>query len=179
MSLEVGQSLYEQVAAVILAARSRVRSAVNQEMVLTYWQVGRLIVEDEQAGEAKAAYGKAVLEGLAARLTGDFGKGFDARNLRNMRQFYLTFPIWNALRTELSWTHYRLLLKVESEAARSWYMVEAASEGWSTRALERQIGSFYDERILSSQDGRAVRSDAELVAGLRQLEESVTGMEDV
>jgi hypothetical protein len=113
------ESLYEKVSVLILAARSRVRSAVNQAMVLTYWQVGRLIVEDEQEGEVRAEYGKAILDELAKRLTANFGKGFTTTNLRYMRQFYLVFPNCHALRDELSWTHYRLLLKVESEAARS------------------------------------------------------------
>jgi predicted nuclease of restriction endonuclease-like (RecB) superfamily len=160
MTLGSRGSLYEQVAALIVAARSRVRSVVNQEMVLTYWQVGRLIVEDEQAGKERAEYGKAVLEMLAERLTAEFGKGFDGSSLRRMRQFYQAFPNCAALRHDLSWTHYRLLLKVERETARSWYMTEAATEGWSTRALERQINSFYYERILSSQDGGPVRSEA-------------------
>jgi predicted nuclease of restriction endonuclease-like (RecB) superfamily len=160
MTLRSRGSLYEQVAELIVAARSRVRSVVNQEMVLTYWQVGRLIVEDEQAGEVRAEYGKAVLEALAERLTAEFGKGFDMTNLRYMRRFYKLFPIQDAVRPELSWTHYRLLLKVESETARSWYMTEAATEGWSTRALERQINSFYYERILSSRDRVPVRSEA-------------------
>jgi DUF1016 N-terminal domain len=160
MTLGSRGSLYEQVAALIVAARSRVRSVVNQEMVLTYWQVGRLIVEDEQAGKERAEYGKAVLQVLAERLTAEFGKGFTVNNLRYMRQFYSLFPNHHALRDDLSWTHYRLLLKVERETARSWYMTEAATEGWSTRALERQINSFYYERILSSQDGGPVRSEA-------------------
>jgi predicted nuclease of restriction endonuclease-like (RecB) superfamily len=160
MTLQAVDALYSRVAGLITEARSQVRSAVNQVMVLTYWRVGQLIVEDEQGGELRAEYGKAVLEGLAERLTVEFGKGFDARNLRNMRQFYVLFPNWNAVRTDLSWTHYRLLLKVESEVARSWYMTESATEGWSTRALERQINSFYYERLLSSQESEPVRSEA-------------------
>jgi predicted nuclease of restriction endonuclease-like (RecB) superfamily len=167
MSLENRQSLYESVSALIAAARSRVRSTVNQEMVQTYWGIGRLIVEDEQAGEAKAEYGKAILEILSARLTAEYGKGFDSSSLRRMRQFYQQFPNCAALRHELSWTHYRLLLKIDSEPARLWYMAEAANEGWSTRALERQINSFYYERILSSRDEVPVRSEA--ATNTRQL----------
>jgi predicted nuclease of restriction endonuclease-like (RecB) superfamily len=129
-------------------------------MVMTYWQIGQMIVEDEQSGEAKPEYGKAVLQGLSQRLSQDFGRGFDVSNLRYMRRFYLTFPIRDALRPDLSWTHYRLLLKVENATARQWYMQEAGSEGWSTRALERQINSFYYERLLSSQDESPVRAEA-------------------
>jgi DUF1016 N-terminal domain len=165
--LDAQNFLYEQISALILQARSRVRSTVNQEMVRTYWQVGQLIVEKEQAGDIRAEYGKAVLEGLADRLTVNFGKGFTVNNLRYMRQFYLVFPNHHALRDELSWTHYRLLLKVESEVVRAWYVNEAAAEGWSTRALERQINSFYYERILSSQDVGPVRSEA--AENLREL----------
>ena len=97
-------------------------------------------------------YGKALLATLADSLTREFGSGFDERNLRNMRAFFLQFPIRNALRSELSWTHYRLLLRVDSATARQWYLLEAASQNWSTRVLERQIGSLSYERLLSSQD---------------------------
>jgi predicted nuclease of restriction endonuclease-like (RecB) superfamily len=165
--LDAQNFLYEQISELILQARSRVRSTVNQEMVQTYWQVGQLIVEEEQAGEVRAEYGKAILEGLADRLTAKFGKGFDASNLRRMRQFYQAFPICGAVRHKLSWTHYRFIIRVENEVARSWYMTEAANEGWSTRSLERQINSFYYERILSSQDVGPVRSEA--AENLREL----------
>ncbi len=99
----------------------------------------RLIIEDEQRGETRAEYGKAVLKNLSEQLTQQFGKGFTVRNLRNMRDFYSKFPKRHALRTELSWTHYRTLLRIDDEAARNWYMMnEAVSENWSSRALERQ-----------------------------------------
>lgn len=97
---------------------------------------------------------------LAKALTAEFGKGFDERNLRHMRGFYQAFPIWNAVRTELSWTHYRTLLRVESGHARQWYMNEAATLNWSTRALERQIGTLYYERLLVSQDRPALKQEA-------------------
>ena len=116
----------------------------------TYWEIGRHIVEFEQGGETRAAYGKRLLADLADALTREFGKGFDERNLRNMRAFFQHFPIRNALRSELSWTHYRLLLRVESAAARQWYSQEAASQNWSTRVLERQIGSLSSGSPVSS-----------------------------
>jgi hypothetical protein len=94
-------------------------------MVLTYWQVGHLIVEHEQQGHQRAEYGKQVLQQLADELTGEFGKGFDVRNLRNMRMFYQAFPIRDALRTELSWTHYRALIRIEQPTARQRYLEEA------------------------------------------------------
>ena len=97
---------------------------------------------------------------LAERLSHEFGAGFDARNLRHMRSFFQAFPFWDAVRTELSWTHYRTLLRVDSEAARQWYMSEAIVQNWSSRALERQIGTLYYERLLSSQDKAAVQAEA-------------------
>ena len=93
-------------------------------------------------------------------MTLEFGKGFDERNLRHMRGFYQSFPIWDAVRTELSWTHYRTLLQVDSATARQWYMDEAVTQNWSTRALERQIGTLYYERLLASQDRTAVEQEA-------------------
>jgi predicted nuclease of restriction endonuclease-like (RecB) superfamily len=120
--------------------------------VQTYWQIGRHIVQFEQGGTARASYGKGLLDALARELTTDFGKGFDATNLRHMRNFYLSFPICDALRRELTWTHYRLLLRVDNSAARQWYVHEAAAQNWSTRILERQINSLYYERLLSSSD---------------------------
>lgn len=131
--------------------RKHVFQAINAAMVQTYWEIGRLIVEDEQQGQARAEYGKGVLKTLSTALTNEFGKGFDVRNLSNMRSFYQAYPIWNAVRTELSWTHYRTLLKVENEQARQWYINEAIQQAWSARALERQIGVLYYERLLATQ----------------------------
>jgi hypothetical protein len=103
--------VYQQVRAVLASARDRAWQAVNTAMVDAYWEVGRIIVEEEQAGKGRADYGKRVLEELSVRLTADFGKGFDPSNLRNMRMFFLVYPIRDALRHELSWTHYRHLLR--------------------------------------------------------------------
>ncbi len=141
-------------------SRQRLQQTVNGAMVQTYWQVGCLIVEDEQQGESRASYGKQVLKQLSKVLTTEFGKGFDLTNLRKMRQFYLTFPIRDALRTELSWTHYRTLIRIENEQARQWYLNESIEQAWSARALERQIGVLYYERLLSSKDGEAVKKEA-------------------
>jgi len=106
-------------------ARGQVRQAVNSVMVQSYWQIGCLILEHEQQGESRAAYGKQQLQTLSQQLTERLGKGFDVRNLRNMRAFYHAFPNRNALRTELSWTHYRSLLRIENASAREWYLQEA------------------------------------------------------
>ena len=126
----------------------------------TCWEIGRHIVEFEQQGADRAAYGVRLIPRLAESLTGEFGRGFDASNLRYMRLFYLAFPIRDALRHELSWTHYRNLLRVDGEQARHWYMNEAADQNWSTRALDRQIGTLYYERLLASRDRDPVRQEA-------------------
>jgi predicted nuclease of restriction endonuclease-like (RecB) superfamily len=144
----------------IQTARQKALRAVDAVQVQTCWEIGRHIVEFEQAGSGRVEYGSRLLEVLASTLTGEFGRGFDASNLRYMRLFYQAFPIRDALRHELSWTHYRTLLRVESEPARQWYMLEAASQGWTTRALERQIGTLYYERLLSSSDRAAVEKEA-------------------
>ena len=96
---------------------------------------------------------------LSEKLTAEFGKGYNERNLRYMRQFYLTFPKWNAVRAELSWTHYRSLMRVQDEDAREFYLEEAVKAGWSSRQLERQINSFYYQRILKSRDKNSVRDE--------------------
>ena len=145
----------------IQEARQQVLRSVDAVQVRTCWEIGRHIVEFEQGGTGRAEYGKRLLEVLARDLTAEFGKGFDASNLRYMRLFYQAFPIRDALRHELSWTHYRLLLRVESEQARQWYMNEAAGQGWSTRSLDRQIGTLYYERLLASTDRVAVEQEAQ------------------
>lgn len=106
-------------------------------------------------------YGKRLLPMLAGQLTAEFGKGFDERNLRHMRAFFQAFPIWDAVRSELSWTHYRLLTRVAKEEARQWYMHEAAEQNWSSRALERQMSTLFYERLLLSQDKAAVATEAQ------------------
>ncbi len=128
-------------------------------MVQAYWEIGRSIVE-EQGGEERAEYGNALIINLSEKLTADYGKGFDERNLRFMRRFYTTFPIRNALRSELAWTHYRLLCKVKDEDARLWYMNEAANEHWSSRQLDRQISTLYYERLLASREKEPVIEEA-------------------
>jgi len=153
--------LLRSLRSLIQQARAQALRAVDAIQVHTYWQVGRHIVEFEQGGERRAAYGKRLLPELATALTVEFGKGFDERNLRHMRSFYLAFPIWDAVRSELSWTHYRLILRVQDAKARAWYVNEAAIQNWSSRALERQIGTLYYERLLLSQDKDAVVAEAQ------------------
>ncbi len=139
MSFDLNQQhLLDEIKQVIEKARGQVKQTVNTAMVQAYWQIGRLIVEQEQQGKVRAEYGRAQLKQLSEQLSNDYGKGFDVGNLRNMRQFFLTYPICDAVRSELSWTHYRTLMRIESPSAREWYQQEAISQNWSARALERQ-----------------------------------------
>ncbi len=175
----VRHKFYESVAEVLRVARSNVYRAVNFAMVEAYWHVGRMIVEEEQQGKERAEYGAFLIKNLSINLTEEFGKGFTEPNLWNFRQFYLCFPNWHtlcaeskadkkdsdgascpeilyALRRELTWTHYRLLMRVEKPEARAWYLNEAADQNWSTRTLERQINSLYYERLHMSRDKKPV-----------------------
>ncbi len=152
-------ALVSQVAQIIRDARQTAYRAVNFTMVLAYWNIGKLIVEDELHWE-RADYGKAVLRNLSQRLTKEFGKGFDERELRKMCQFYRCFEIRDTLRPELSWSHYRRLISVENQAARQWYMNEAADSVWSTRQLDRQISTLYYDRLLASLNKKVVVDEA-------------------
>lgn len=153
-------NLYQEVQKILQLARQTAYKAVNFAMVSAYWQIGKVITEDELQHK-RAGYGKSVLRNLAMRLTEEFGKGFDERELRKMCQFYRTFPIRDALRPELSWSHYRKLISVEDEKARQWYMNEAASQVWSTRQLDRQISTLYYERLALSTNKQSVVEEAE------------------
>ncbi len=150
---------YKAVKEILESARRNAYRAVNFTMVQAYWNIGKLIVEEEQRGRARAGYGEYLLKDLSQRLTKDFGKGFDYSNIKNMRQFYLIFPIGDALRSQLSWTHYRLLMRIEKETARNFYIDECIVNNWSTRQLERQINSFYYERLLASRDKKMVQAE--------------------
>ena len=140
--------LLRSVRQIIETARKKVYRCSNTILLEMYWQIGRLIVEDEQKGANRAQYGKATLKHLSQALTLEFGKGFDERNLNNMRAFYRAFPIWNAVRTELSWTHYRIISRVEKEEQRMQYVNHCIEGNWNTRTLQRNIDSFYLGRVL-------------------------------
>lgn len=154
-SLVVETKLFERVREILDEAKNRVARSVNTEMVQAYWRIGQAIVEHEQHGKERADYGKQLIESLSVQLRKGGLKGFSKNNLWYMRQFYSIYPEkLHALRGELSWTHYRLLLKVDSNAAREFYETEAAEANWSTRELERQINSFFFERTAASKEKR-------------------------
>lgn len=139
----------------MINARNKVYSTANFAMIEAYWNIGKKIIE-KQGGKDKAEYGLGLIKELSTQMTKDVGKGFTVTNLKYMRQFYLTFPNGHALRGELSWTHYRSLMRVENEKARNFYLEEAIKSTWSTRQLDRQINSFFYERLLSSKNKEEV-----------------------
>jgi len=152
-------TLYQNIRTTILNAKSKVATMVNSTIVKTYWQIGKYIVEEEQQGAERATYGKALISNLAEKLTQEFGTAYSKRNLLYMKKFYLLFPKVNALRSELSWTHYRILSRVENSKARGFYIQETIENDWSTRALDRQVNSLYYERLLSSNERNAVKNE--------------------
>ncbi|MCX6181857.1 MAG: PDDEXK nuclease domain-containing protein [Bacteroidetes bacterium] len=142
------QNLLLAIKQIIETARAKAYRAVNTYLLESYWHIGKLIVEHEQHGSKRADYGKSLLKELAAELTREFGRGFDDSNLRNMRTFYLAFPICDALRHELSWTHYRTISRLDSEEKRLYYLNQSIDNGWNSRELERNINTLYFERTV-------------------------------
>ena len=154
--------LLADVRAIITQGQRRAAAAVNAEMVQTYWRIGERIVREEQGGEKRAAYGEGTLTQLGQQLSVEFGRGYSKRSLEMMRQFYLTYPKTNALRSQLAWTHYRILMRQEDPGPRSFYERMAVTGRWSSRELERQINSMLYERVGLS------RQPEELVGTLPQ-----------
>ncbi|MCT3918123.1 DUF1016 domain-containing protein [Elizabethkingia anophelis] len=140
---------------ILAQARMKAYQSVNSVMVEAYWLIGKRIVEEEQNGKKRAEYGEALLKNLSVALTKEFGKGFSSSNLRNFRQFYLTYSdpeICYTLCSKLTWSHNRLIMRIDSNAARNYYLKEASEQNWSVRVLERHINTFYYERLLSTQN---------------------------
>ena len=147
---------HDNIKQILQSARSKAQTAVNSAMVEAYWLIGKCIVEEEQQGDSKAKYGKRLMEELSKALTADFGKGFSYANLYNCRQFYLKFPEQEILYTlcrELSWSHLRLIMRVENTKALEYYCNESRTENWTVRQLERNIKSHSYPRVLSSHSG--------------------------
>jgi len=151
------ETIYDSVKQILEEARSTAYRTVNFAMVKAYWEIGRVIVEEEQKGSKRAEYGKSLMKSLSNKLTKEYGRGFNETNLKYMRQFYLAFPKSHSLRDKLTWTHYRLLLKIEREDSRQFYLQESIGSNWSTRELERQINSLLYERIALSRDKKKVK----------------------
>ncbi|RXK14580.1 hypothetical protein CP965_03805 [Halarcobacter mediterraneus] len=160
MSSLVNNQMIEEIRNLLINSRTQLQQSVNSIMVRTYWNIGRIIVEDEQNGEQRATYGKKQLEQISNTLSKEFGKGFDTTNLRNMRRLYLTFPIQETLSLKLSWSHYCKIMRIENKDARDWYIKESIENNWSIRVLSRQISKLYYERLLSSTDKKSLVNEA-------------------
>nr|MBF0223260.1 DUF1016 family protein [Desulfobulbaceae bacterium] len=147
------KTFFEDVRLILRKARQQSYVSVNSIMVQAYWDVGKRIVEEEQGGKERAVYGKGLIEALSRELGEEFGKGFSVANLKNFRQFYQAFPDVEksyALRSQLSWTHLRLIMRVKSDTARKYYLKDASEQNWSSRQLEREIKSMSYERLLKA-----------------------------
>lgn len=151
----IDKSFYNDIRTILQKARNKTYSAVNTAMVEAYWNIGKRIVEEEQKGKERADYGTHLIKNLSVELQEDFGKGFSVANLKNFRQFYLTFKDNKksyTLCSRLSWSHIRLIMRMDNLKMREYYLKEAKSQEWSVRQLQRNINSHYYERLLSSPD---------------------------
>lgn len=160
-----------EIKTILQQARQKAYAAVHAEMVWAYWQIGKRIVEEEQNGEQRAQYGQQIIQTLSDELTREFGRGFSSRSLREIRQFYLEFQDvekWRTLFAKLSWSHFQRVLKVQNEAARNYYLREAAENGWSVRILDRNISTLYYDRLLASQQPEIVQT--EMLANTKALQ---------
>jgi len=153
--LDGEQQFFVDIRDLLHAGRETAYRSVNTLMVKTYWQIGKRIIEQEQNGKARAGYGEQLIVALSRYLTDCFGKGFSIANLKNIRQFYQVFPDINELATQcvanLGWSQLRLIMRLDNEKERQYYLQEASSQNWSARLLERNIRSGYYRRLLSSQ----------------------------
>jgi predicted nuclease of restriction endonuclease-like (RecB) superfamily len=150
------QHLLDDIRGIIAQARERVARSVNHELTLLYWQIGRVIVEDEQQGADRAGYKEYLLKNLSEQLVTEFGEGYSRRQLELFRQLYLTFPIANTLYSQLTWSHYKLLVRLDAPEKREFYIAESVKNAWSVRQMERQINSLLYERLLMSQEKESV-----------------------
>lgn len=147
---KIRKDVYSSIKELMDNARNSVAKEVNNILIQTYWEIGRIIVEDEQGNSDRAEYGKQLITDLSKRLTKEYGKGFSRSNLQNMRKFYLSYPICQTLSGKLSWSHYCELLSISDEKKRSFYEKETVSANWSVRELKRQIKTSLFERLLLS-----------------------------
>lgn len=151
-TMNINQSIIHEIKSIISTSREKAIRAVDNERTLMYWAIGKRIFEEEQQGKDRAEYGTYLIKYLAAQLEPEFGSGFSVRQLERYRQFYRLYPIASTLRTQLSWSHYKLLLSVDNQDKREFYIAETVKNNWSVRQMERQIYSNLFERLLLSND---------------------------
>lgn len=170
--MQLKKEFIQQIQAIIATAKDRAIRSVDTERVLMYWQIGKVILEEEQEGKERAGYGEFLIKSLAEALQPQFGSGFSYRQLNLFRQFYRSFPIVNALRSQFSWTHYRTLIRIDNQDKMEFYIAEAAKNNWTARQLERQVNSQLFERLLMSnaiKDVLAVAIDEKLPSDAKEI----------
>jgi predicted nuclease of restriction endonuclease-like (RecB) superfamily len=154
--MELRKDLIQQIQSIISNAQDRAVRSVDTERVLMYWEIGRVIFEEEQEGKERAAYGKFIIKSISEEFQPKLGSGFSIRQLERYRQFYRMFPNTSALRTQFNWTHYKTLISIENQDKRDFYIAEASKNNWTARQLERQVNSQLFERLLLSNDVQSV-----------------------
>jgi predicted nuclease of restriction endonuclease-like (RecB) superfamily len=154
--MELNKTVIQQIQSVISNAQTKAIRAVDNERVLMYWQIGKIIFEEEQEGKDRADYGKFLIKSISDEFQPQFGTGFTIRQLEMNRQFYRTFPNTNALRSQFNWTHYRTLIRIDNQDKKAFYIAETEKNNWTARQLERQVNSQLFERLLVSNDVKAV-----------------------
>lgn len=160
-NLSIRNAFLNQIRNIIAEAQEKAVRAVDFQRVLMYWNIGKTIFEEEQQGQERAEYGTYLIKHLSKELEPEYGTSFSVRQLELSRQFFRTFPIANSLRSQLNWTQYRLLIRIEDESKREYYIAEAARNNWTARQLERQINSQLYERLLLSNDKERVLAVAQ------------------
>ncbi len=158
LSAENTSETYSRIRNSVITAQGKIYTAVNSAMVQAYWEIGEQIYIACGENE-RAEYGKGLLKYLSEKLTSEFGAGFAVRNLQMMRKFYLMYQNANTLCSQLSWSHYRILMRISDDKRREWYTEECAKSGWSVRQLERQINTMFYERLLSSKEKDTVAAE--------------------
>lgn len=169
---QVFELTFNEIKNLVINSRKKIYTTVNTEMLNLYWNIGKIIITI-QKGNERANYGEAILEKLSLKLTKEFGKGFSSRNLRTMRKFYLTYPIWTTVSSKLSWSHYLEILKINDDDKRNFYLHEAINSMWSVRELQRQICSLLYERLKLSKDKEKVLELANKGHIINKLEDLV------
>jgi predicted nuclease of restriction endonuclease-like (RecB) superfamily len=154
--MEFSKSIINDIKTIILTSRENAIRAVDHQRTLMYWHIGKRIFEEDQAGKDRADYGIYLIKHLSKQLQPEFGSGFSSRQLERYRQFYRTFPIASTLWTQLSWSQYRLLILLDNQDQRQFYVAETIKNNWTVRQLERQIYSNLYERLLASNDKESV-----------------------
>lgn len=175
MIKNVSNKMIEEIKNVIISSRNKVAYEVNNTMLLAYWNVGRIIVENEQNGNIKAEYGKQILKDLSKELRKILGSGFSVSNLQYMRRFYIAYPKQQTVSVKLSWSHYCELLSIDNIDERNFYEKECVNSNWSVRELKRQLETSLFERLLLS-DGK---NNKEKVYELSKVGQTLTKFDDI